>query len=233
MAQLATEMTVAPPHAPSRSGNGRRERAPRRSRAATATLDEPLVLSMRPPAKMTDEQFMAFCAQNRDLRIERSAEGDLIIMSPVKGDGGIKGAELTRQLANWAEADGTGRVFDSSGGFKLPNGAERSPDAAWVSRSRLAALTPEERERFIPLCPEFVVELRSSTDGLSTLKNKMKEYMSNGAQLGWLLDPKRRRVYVYRPGLPEERLDNPATLAGDPLLPGFVLDVQRVFDATF
>jgi len=188
---------------------------------------------MRPPAKLTDEQFMAFCSQNGDLRIERSAEGDLIIMSPVKGDGGIKGAELTRQVGNWAISDGTGRAYDSSGGFTLPNGAERAPDAAWVSRSRLAALTGEERERFLPLCPEFVVELLSATDRLATVKNKMKEYMANGAQLGWLLDPKRRRVYVYRPGLPEERPDNPAALAGDPLLPGFVLDVQRVFDATF
>lgn len=201
--------------------------------AVSEPPNAPLVLSMRPPAKLTDEQFMAFCAQNRDLRIERSAEGDLIIMSPVKGDGGIKESELIRQLANWALQDATGRPFSSSSGFKLPNGAERSPDAAWVSRKRLAALTPEERDRFIPLCPEFVVELRSPTDGLSTLKNKMKEYMANGAQLGWLLDPRQRRVYLYRPGLPEVRLDNPATLAGDPLLPGFVLDVRRVFDATF
>jgi len=193
----------------------------------------PLVLSMRPPAKLTDEQFIAFCAQNGDLRIERSAEGDLIIVPPVMGDGGIKSAELTCQLADWAFQDGTGRPFSSSSGFELPNGALRSPSASWVSRSRLAALTPEERQRFIPLCPEFVVELRSSTDGLSTLKNKMKEYMANDAQLGWLLDPKRRRVYVYRPGLPEERLDDPATLSGDPVLPSFVLDVQRVFDATF
>jgi Uma2 family endonuclease len=151
----------------------------------------------------------------------------------VKGDGGIKGAELTRQVGNWAIADDTGRAFDASSGFTLPNGAERSPDAAWVSRSRLATLTPEERERFIPLCPEFVVGLRSATDRLATVKNKMIEYMANGAQLGWLLDPKRRQVYVYRPGVPVERLDNPATLSGDPVLPGFALDVQRVFDATF
>jgi Uma2 family endonuclease len=233
MAQLATERQIPSPFSHTRPEDGPRERAPRRGRAAIASVDEPLVLSMRPPAKLTDEQYMAFCAQNRELRIERSAEGDLIIMSPVKGDGGIKGAELTRQLANWAEADGTGRPFDSSAGFKLPNGAERSPDAAWVNRSRLAALTPAERERFIPLCPEFVVELRSPTDRLSPLKTKLKEYMENGAQLGWLVDPKRRQVYVYRPGIPVQRLDNPATLSGDPLLPGFTLDVQRVFDATF
>jgi Uma2 family endonuclease len=188
---------------------------------------------MRPPAKMTEEQFIAFCQQNQDLRIERTAEGDLIIMSPTKDDTGIKNAELTRQLGNWADSEGTGRAFDSSAGFDLPNGATRSPDASWVRRSRLAALPPARRPRFIPLCPDFVVELRSSTDRLPPAKNKMKEYMANGAQLGWLLDPIQRRVYVYRPGVPEERLDDPATLAGDPVLPGFVLDVQRVFDATF
>jgi Uma2 family endonuclease len=188
---------------------------------------------MRPPAKLTDEQLIAFCAQNRDLRIERTAAGDLILMPPVMGDGGIKSAELTCQLANWAFRNDTGRPFASSSGFELSDGALRSPSAAWVSRTRLAALTPEERERFIPLCPEFVVELRSPTDGLTTLKNKMKEYMANGAQLGWLLDPKRRHVYIYRPGAPVERLDNPATVTGNPLLPGFTLDIQRVFDATY
>jgi Uma2 family endonuclease len=198
-----------------------------------ADLDGPLVLSMRPPAKLTEDQFIAFCQQNPDLRIERTAGGDLIIMSPTKDDAGIKNAELTHQLTGWANADGTGRPFDSSAGFDLPNGATRSPDASWVRRSRLAALPPTKRPRFIPLCPDFVVELRSSTDRLPPIKNKMKEYMANGAQLGWLLDPRHRRVYIYRPSLPEERLDNPATLSGDPLLPGFVLDVQRVFDATF
>lgn len=196
-------------------------------------LSAPLVLRMRHPTKLTDDQFIAFCQQNGDLRIERTAEGDLIIMSPTMDDTGIKESELNRQLAIWSEQDGTGRTFSPSAGFKLPNGATRSPDAAWVSRSRLAALPPAKRPRFIPLCPDFVVELRSSTDRLSPLKNKMKEYMANGAQLGWLLDPRQRRVYVYRPGVPEERLDDPATLAGDPLLPGLLLDVQRVFDATF
>jgi Uma2 family endonuclease len=221
MTQLATGLKVAPPRA-----------RPQRE-APDAILEAPLVLSMRPPAKMTDEQFIAFCQQNPDLRIERSAEGDLIIMSPTKDDAGIKNAELTHQLTGWANSDGTGRPFDSSAGFDLPNGATRSPDASWVSRSRLVALPPAKRPRFIPLCPDFVVELRSSTDRLTALKNKMKEYMANGAQLGWLLDPRQRRVYVYRRGLPEVRLDNPATLSGDPLLPGFVLDVQRVFDVTF
>jgi Uma2 family endonuclease len=193
----------------------------------------PLILSMRPPAKLTDEQLIAFCAQNRDLRIERTAEGDLILMPPVMGDGGIKSGELTCQLANWAFQNDTGRPFSSSSGFELPNGALRSPSAAWISRRRLASLTPEERKRFIPLCPEFVVELCSPPDELSMLKGKMREYMANGAQLTWLLDPKRRHVYVYRPGAPVQRLENPATFSGDPVLPGFTLDVQRVFDATF
>lgn len=221
MAQLATELGLAP------------VRSRSRREASDGVVEGTLVLSMRPPAKLTEEQFIAFCEQNPELRIERTAEGDLIVMSPTMDDTDIKNAELTRQLANWADTDGTGRAFGSSGGFKLPNGATRSPDTAWVSRSRLAALPPAKRPRFIPLCPDFVVELRSSTDRLPPIKAKMKEYMANGAQLGWLLDPRQRRVYSYRPGAPEERLDNPATLAGDPVLPGFVLGVQRVFGATF
>jgi Uma2 family endonuclease len=188
---------------------------------------------MRPPAKLTDDQFVAFCQQNRDLRIERTAEGDLVIMPPAWSETGIKNAELNRQLANWALQDGTGRAFDSSTGFRLPNGAERSPDAAWALRDRLLALTPEERKRFVPLCPDFVVELRSSSDRLPPVKKKLEEYMANGARLGWLLDPKKRHVYIYRPDAPVERLDDPVTLSGDPVLPGFVLDVQGVFNATF
>jgi Uma2 family endonuclease len=221
MAQLATEMKVPPPGTHSEA------------EPCVATLEAPLVLSMRRPAKLTDDQFVAFCQQNGDLRIERTAEGDLVIMPPAWTETGIKNAEMNRQLANWALQDGTGRVIDSSGGFKLPNGAERSPDAAWVLRDRLLSLTPEQRRRFIPLCPDFVVELRSSSDRLAPVKKKMEEYMANGARLGWLLDPRKRQVHIYRPDVPVERLDDPATLSGDPVLPGFVLDVQLVFDATF
>src|SRR2546426_623253 len=166
MAQLATELKVAPPRA-----------RPRREPPG-ATLEGPLVLSMRPPAKLTDEQFIAFCQQNGDLRIERSADGDLILLSPTMDDTGIKESELNRQLANWSAQDGTGRAFSPSAGFKLPNGATRAPDASWVSRSRLTALPPAKRPRFIPLCPDFVVELRSSTDRLPPVKNKLKEYMA-------------------------------------------------------
>jgi Uma2 family endonuclease len=197
------------------------------------TLEVPLVLRIPDTLKIDEEQFLTLCQENGDLRFERNAEGDWIIMPPAGGDTGIKNSELNRQLANWAIADGTGRVFDSSSGFKLPNGAERSPDAAWVLRERFAALTLEQRQRFIPLCPDFVAELRSPSDRLSTLRNKMKEYLANGARLGWLIDAANRHVYVYSPSIPVERLDNPLTISGDPVLLNFVLDAQAVFDVSF
>jgi Uma2 family endonuclease len=201
--------------------------------APAPTLDAPLVLRLPDCLPMDEEQYFALCQENETLWIERNARGELVIMPPAAGDGGIKNAELNSQLSDWARQDGTGRVFDSSSGFRLPNGATRGPDAAWVVRGRLLALPPEERERFLPLCPDFVAELRSSTDRLSFLQHKMEEYMANGARLGWLLDPRHRQVHVYRPGVPMEQLHDPATLSGDPVLPGFVLDVARVFDATF
>ena len=190
----------------------------------------PLVLRLRPVIEMTREQFFELCQLNRDLRIERTAEGDLVIMPPTGGETGARNAELVMQVKLWAKRDGSGVVFDSSTGFDLPNGATRSPDVAWVKRSRLAALTPEQKQRFLPLCPDFVIELRSPSDPLSILQEKMEEYLANGAQLGWLIDPVERQVYVYRPGAPVERLDNPAELRGDPVLPGFVLDLRTVWD---
>ena len=135
-------------------------------------------------------------------------------------------------LLAWADQDGTGVATDSSTGFDLPNGATRSPDAAWIKRSRLAALTEEQKSKFLPLGPDFVIELRSSSDKLKTLQAKMQEYIDNGAQLGWLLDPFDRRVYVYRPGVVMECLENPATISGDPELPGFSLELAKIWDAT-
>jgi len=193
----------------------------------------PLVLHLRPAIEMTREQLFQFCQLNRDLRIERTAEGDLVIMPPTGGETGARNAKLIAQVIRWAEQDGSGVVFDSSTGFDLPNGATRSPDVAWVKRSRLAALTPEQKQGFLPLCPDFVIELRSPSDPLSTLQEKMEEYRANGAQLGWLIDPVERRVYVYRPGAPVECLDNPTELKGDPVLPGFVLDLEAVWEAGF
>jgi Uma2 family endonuclease len=221
--------TANPPRAVLPAAGEREERAP----ATHPTLEIPLVLHIPDTLKIDEEQFLALCQENSDLRFERTAKGDWIIMPPAGGDTGIKNSELNRQLANWAIADGIGRVFDSSSGFKLPNGAERSPDSAWVLRERFVALTLEERQRFIPLCPDFVAELRSPSDRLSTLQSKMEEYLANGARLGWLIDAANRHVYVYCPGAPVERLDNPLTLSGDPVLPNFVLDVQAVFDMSF
>jgi Uma2 family endonuclease len=190
----------------------------------------PLVLRVPDSLPMDEEQFLAFCRQNEPWRMERNAEGDLIIMPPAGDDAPIQNSELTYQLTHWAKQDGTGRPFDSSGGFTLPNGAIRSPAAAWVPRERLAALTAEPKKRFPHLCPDFEVELRSSTDRLCDLRAKMKEYLANGARLGWLIDPKRRRIEVYRPDRPVEQLDDPATVSGEPVLPGFVMDAQAVFD---
>jgi Uma2 family endonuclease len=136
-------------------------------------------------------------------------------------------------LTQWALQDGTGVSFDSSTGFNLPNGVTRSPDAAWVKRFRLAGLTPEQREKFLPLCPDFVVDLGSPSNRLSSLQEKIQEYLDNGAQLGWLIDPPGRQVYVYRPNRPVEGLENPATILGDPILPGFVLDLQEIWEPGF
>lgn len=193
----------------------------------------PLVLRLRPAIEMTREQFFDFCQLNRDLRIERTAEGDIVIMAPAGGETGARNAKLTSQVERWAEQDGSGVAFDSSTGFDLPNGATRSPDVAWVKRSRLAALTPVEKRRFIPLCPDFVIELRSPSDPLSTVQEKMEEYLANGAQLGWLIDPVNRQVYVYRPDADVVRLDNPREVAGDPVLPGFVLDLAPIWEPPF
>jgi Uma2 family endonuclease len=189
----------------------------------------PLVLRVRPVLDPTEDQFFEFCQLNRDLRIERTTEGEWLIMPPAGGDTSEGNAEINRQLANWAKRDGTGAVFDSSGGFRLPNGAVRSPDAAWMLRARLAQFSAAQRRRFIPACPDFVLELRSPSDRLADLQAKLAEYIANGARLGWLLDPEARQVYVYRPDVPVVRLDNPARLAGDPVLPGFTLDLRDIW----
>jgi Uma2 family endonuclease len=200
---------------------------------ADPSVPFPLVLRMPPTLPLDDEQFLALCSRNEPLRFERTADGDIVIMPPAGEDAPIQNSELNYQLAHWAKQDGTGRAFDSSAGFTLPSTAIRGPDAAWVRRERLAALTPEQKKPFPQIYPDFVVELRSSTDRLSDLRKKMQEYMKNGVRLGWLIDPTNRHVYVYRPGVPAERLDNPATVAGDPVLPSFVLDAQAVFDAGY
>jgi Uma2 family endonuclease len=188
----------------------------------------PLALDVH-SVKLTDEQFYRLCQDNRDLRIELTVQGELIIMPPTGSKTGWRNAKLIHRLTAWAERDGSGLTFDSSTGFSLPNGAKRSPDAAWVRREKWDALTEEEQEGFAPLCPDFVVELRSPADPLSTLQDKMMEYIANGAQLGWLIDPTTKRIYVYRQGQPTECLENPETIEGDPVLPDFILDMKEIW----
>ncbi|MEM9004266.1 MAG: Uma2 family endonuclease [Cyanobacteria bacterium P01_F01_bin.86] len=180
--------------------------------------------------QVTPEQFTALAAANRELRLERTATGELIVTPPTGGMSGKRNLSISAQLGVWFEANDTlGEAFDSSTGFELPNGANRSPDAAWVQKDRWEALTDEQREGFVPLCPDFVIELRSKTDKLKVLQTKMQEYIANGAQLGWLIDPKTRQVEIYRPGQAAEILDNPSTLSGEVVLPGFILTLKRIW----
>ena len=189
----------------------------------------PLVLRLRPVVELSDDQLLALCSLNRGLRIERNARGELVLMPPAGGATGDRESEINMQLRIWAKRDGTGTAFGSSTGFRLPNGAMRAPDAAWVPHDRLASITPAEREKFLPLCPDLVIELRSPSDALGDLQAKMEEWIANGARLGWLIDPYPKHLYVYRPGASVERLENLDTISGDPLLPGFVLDLKAIW----
>lgn len=180
-------------------------------------------------ADMTREQFFDFCARNPDVPFERTAEGDLVIRTPAGADSSRRNSILTHQLLNWNDRDAGGVVFDCSAGFWLPNKALRSPDAAWVRRERWDALSRDDREKFAPLAPDFVVELRSRTDRLAHLRAKMQEYVENGVRLAWLIDPVERRVEVYRPGQTPLVLDAPAAVAGDPELLGFTLDLEPIW----
>lgn len=190
---------------------------------------ESLVIHLGPLKQaLTDDEFFEFCQLNRDLRIEMTSEGEMIIMMPVGSEGGKRNFNLAVEFGLWAKTDGTGVGFDSSTGFILPNGAKRSPDLSWIRRDRWEAVPKKQRKKFAPICPDFVVELRSETDRLATLKDKMEEYLANGASLGWLIDPLEKKVYVYRPETAVEVLDNPAALAGEPLLKGLRLDLSEV-----
>lgn len=195
---------------------------------ALATWDH-LPLRLRMAVPIGDDELFELCEVNRDLRIERTADGEILIMPPTGGETGRRNAALTVQLGRWCELDGSGVSFDSSTGFILPSGAERSPDAAWVTLARWRALSAEARAKFPPICPDFVMELRSRSDDLARLLAKMEEYRASGARLGWLIDPVERRVHVYRPHAEVETLDAPVTLAGDPELRGFVLNLSRIW----
>ncbi|MBK4729458.1 Uma2 family endonuclease [Oxynema sp. CENA135] len=178
--------------------------------------------------QLSDEQFFQLCQQHRDLKFERTANGKLAIMPPTGGITSNRNAELIYQLMAWNRQTKLGKVFDSSGGFKLPNGANRSPDASWVRLERWNALTAEEQAKFVPLCPDVVVELRSPSDDLNKLQAKMQEYRENGAELGWLIDPERQIVEIYRPHREPEFLSSPKTLSGETILPDFELDLTEI-----
>ncbi len=190
----------------------------------------PLRLDLEQIVDFDDDQFFELCRRNRELRLERTAKGEILIMPPVGGRTSSRNSRITRQLADWSDRDGSGEAFDSSGGFKLPNGALRSPDAAWIELERLRLLAEGEEEQFVPLCPTFVVELRSPSDSLAAVEAKMREYVDNGSRLGWLIDPQTRRVHVYRPGGGVEVLEEPRSVSGGPELPGFVLEFDRIWD---
>ena len=187
-----------------------------------------ITLDLRQLIHITDEQFYKLCQANPDIKLERNAKGELIVMPPTGGESGKRNADLTADLVVWNRQRKLGVVFDSSTGFSLPNGAKRSPDASWLSLERWNALTAQQRKRFLPLCPDFVIELMSETDALEDAQEKMIDYISNGLRLGWLLDPKNKRVEVYRQGQPVEVLQSPTTLSGEDVLPGFVLELSQI-----
>lgn len=179
--------------------------------------------------KITHEQFQQLAQANRDTRLERKATGELIVMPPTGSVTGNRNLDIEGQLWLWNRQTRLGKAFNSSTGFHLPNGADRSPDAAWVRLEKWDALTPEEQEGFAPFCPDFVVELRSRSDNLKPLQAKMQEYIDNGAQLGFLIDRKNKKVEIYRPGFEVKILTSPNHLSGDEILPGFVLDLTEVW----
>jgi Uma2 family endonuclease len=193
-------------------------------------ISSPLILHFPSSMPMTDDQFFELCQENRDLRIERNQFGDISIMSPAGSETGNRNFNLAGQLYVWSEKDNTGICFDSSTGFTLSTGAERSPDASWIKLERWNKLTPKQQKKFAPICPDFVIELRSASDNLQPLKDKMQEYMQEpGIQLGLLIDRKNRRVYIYRPGQVEECLENPDIVNCESVLPGFVLNMGKIW----
>ena len=199
----------------------------------TAFVDSsflPIVLNFQDVLeKMNDDEFEKFCRHNPDLEIELTKEGELVIMPPTGGETGIRNFKLIFEFGKWLEKHSNGVAFDSSTVFRLPSGAKRSPDLAWIKNERWENLNDEEQEKFPPLCPDFVVELRSPSDSLVNLQNKMIEYIENGASLGWLIDPLERKVHVYRQGEEAKILDDPKQVSGEPLLKGFTLNVKKLW----
>ena len=181
------------------------------------------------PIMLSDEQFFQLCQNNRDLRFERTCQGDLIIMPPTGGETSNRNVEIAYQLQAWSRSNQLGIAFDSSGGFKLPNGADKSPDAAWIPLEKWRSLTLKQQQGFLPLCPDFVLELRSKSDDLKILQEKMREYLENGTRLGWLINRQDRQVEIYRQGQAVEVLENPNRLSGENILPNFILDLGPIW----
>jgi Uma2 family endonuclease len=186
----------------------------------------PIVLNLKPFVELSDGQFYELCQNHRDLKFERTAQGELVIGTPVGGESGSREADLISDLVHWNRQTQLGKVFSSSTCFKLPNEADRSPDAAWVAQEKWNQLTPEQQKKFPPLCPDFVIELRSESDALEPLQQKMQEYLDNGLRLGWLVNPQDRQVEIYRPSQSKRVLQNPQQVDGEDVLPGFVFDLS-------
>ncbi|UXE60697.1 MAG: Uma2 family endonuclease [Woronichinia naegeliana WA131] len=189
-------------------------------------------INLDPILKLNKEQFYELCAANPDLKLERNANGELVIMSPTGGETSAWNADINLDLGMWNRQQRSGKVFDSSGGFSLPQGSERSPDAAWIPLEKWNALSPEQRKKFLPLCPDFAIELLSPTDSWIKGLAKMQEYQDNGCRLGWLIDPESKRVAIYRLGQTPEILNAPASLSGEEVLQGFVLNLEPIWSAS-
>lgn len=186
-------------------------------------------LAIELPAMATKQDFIDFCLANRELRIERTVQGTIIVTPPAFSDTGASNFKLAVEVGKWADKDGTGIGFDSSAGFTLPNGATRSPDISWIRLERWNRLTPEQQKSFAPICPDFVIELRSASDILKNLQEKMQEYLDNGLRLGFLIDRKNKTVYIYRPEQPVEILENPTVVKGAPELSGLALVMTKIW----
>ncbi|PSO79643.1 MAG: hypothetical protein BRC44_08085 [Cyanobacteria bacterium QS_4_48_99] len=188
-----------------------------------------ITLNLNAVVELTKEEFYQLCQQNSDLRLERNAQGEIIIMPPTGGETGKRNSILLVQLWLWNEQTQLGEVFDSSTGFSLPKGGDRSPDISWVKKSKWEALTPQQKEKFVPLCPDFLIELISPSDNLKNTQDKMQEYLNNGNRLGWLINRQQKQVEIYRPEQVVETLQSPSTLSGEDVLPGFTLNLQRIW----
>jgi Uma2 family endonuclease len=194
-----------------------------------ALAEMPLPLRFRPTKPMNDDELMRFCAANDFLRVERDANGEILVMTPAGTKTSRMNSRITRLLDEWAEQDGRGIAVDSNGGFTLPDGSVRAADAAWVARNRWDALSDADQARFAPICPDFIIELRSPSDNLADLIKKMEQWIANGVQLGWLIDPESQTVSIYRPNEQPETLTHPTSIQGHGIMAGFELVMDRIW----